>query len=48
VCYVLSHASFENLTQHHPVIAIGLVINLARELSGRLRRANRMIYQLES
>jgi len=48
VCYVLSHASFESLTQHHPAIAINLLINLGRELSSRLRRANRTIYQLES
>jgi len=48
VCYLLSHASFERLTQQHPGIAINLLVNLGRELSGRLRRANRTIYQLES
>ena len=48
VCYLLSHASFERLTQQHPAIAINLLVNLGRELSGRLRRANRTIYQLES
>ena len=47
VCYLLSHASFERLTEQHPAIAINLLVNLGRELSGRLRRANRTIYQLE-
>lgn len=48
VCYVLPHSGFETLTQHHPMIAIKLLANLGRELSGRLRRANRTIYQLAS
>lgn len=48
VCYVLSHASFVQLTQHHPTAAIKLLGNLGRELSSRLRRANRTIYQLAS
>ena len=46
MCYVLSHTSFETLTSDHPAIAIKLLTNLGRELSGRLRRANRTIYQL--
>ncbi len=48
VCYVLSRADFLVLSTQHPFIAIKLLANLARELSGRLRRANRTIYQLAS
>ena len=48
VCYVLAHSSFETLTREQPLIAIKLLTNLGRELSGRLRRANRTIYQLAS
>jgi MFS superfamily sulfate permease-like transporter len=48
VCYVLTRRSFEKLTTEHPAIAIKLLTNLGRELSGRLRRANRTIYQLAS
>ncbi len=48
VCYVLTRRSFEKLTTEHPTIAIKLLTNLGRELSGRLRRANRTIYQLAS
>jgi CRP-like cAMP-binding protein/anti-anti-sigma regulatory factor len=48
VCYVLTRRSFEALTAEHPAIAIKLLTNLGRELSGRLRRANRTIYQLAS
>jgi SulP family sulfate permease len=48
VCYVLSHASFTELTRGHPRIAITLLTNLSRELSGRLRRATRTIYQLSN
>jgi len=48
VCYVLTRASFETLTAEHPAVAIKLLTNLGREISGRLRRANRTIYQLAS
>jgi anti-anti-sigma factor len=48
VCYVLSRADFLDLAQRHPSIAITLLANLGRELSGRLRRANRTIHQLSS
>jgi sulfate permease, SulP family len=48
VCYVLVRDRFEELTREHPSIAIKLLTNLGRELSGRLRRANRTIYQLAS
>ena len=48
VCYVLTRRNFEKLTSEHPAIAIKLLTNLGRELSSRLRRANRTIYQLAS
>lgn len=48
VCYVLTRSDFLSLSRQHPFIAITLLANLARELSGRLRRANRTIYQLAS
>lgn len=47
VCYVLSDAAFKALVRNHPSIAITLLTNLGRELSGRLRRANATISQLE-
>lgn len=47
VCHVMSHDNFQRLSEAHPVIAIKLMTNLGRELSSRLRRANRTIYQLE-
>lgn len=48
VCYILQHARFVSLSMEHPAIAIKLLANLGRELSARLRRANRTIYQLDS
>jgi hypothetical protein len=47
-CYVLSAAMFAALMSDAPPVAIKLLANLGRELSGRLRRANRTIQQLES
>jgi MFS superfamily sulfate permease-like transporter len=47
VAYALSRAQLAALSHESPVVAIKLLINLARELSTRLRRANRMIDQLE-
>ena len=47
VCHVMSYAHFRQLSEEHPSIAIKLMTNLGRELSSRLRRANRTIYQLE-
>lgn len=46
ICFVLAHPTFAALTLAHPSIAIKLLTNLGRELSSRLRRANRTIYQL--
>ena len=48
VCYILPHERFTGLAAEHPAIAIKLLANLGRELSARLRRANRTIYQLDS
>jgi CRP-like cAMP-binding protein len=45
--YVLSQEQFAALATEAPAIAIKLLANLGRELSGRLRRANWMIDQLE-
>lgn len=48
VCLVLTEAAFEQLKAHHPAIAMHLLINLAREVSSRLRRATRTIHHLAS
>lgn len=47
ICYVLSDAEFAALSARTPAVAIKLLASLGRELSGRLRRANRTIHQLE-
>jgi sulfate permease, SulP family len=47
VCYVLSEEAFEALIAAHPLIAVRLLANVARELSARLRNATRMISELE-
>ena len=47
VCYVLSEKAFETLIAEHPLIAVRLLANVARELSVRLRNATRMISELE-
>lgn len=48
VCYVLTREQYTRLVAQHAAIAVKLLTNLGRELSGRLRRANRTIYQLAS
>jgi MFS superfamily sulfate permease-like transporter len=48
VCYVLTRTGFDRIVHEHPTIAVKLLANLGRELSQRLRRANRAIYQLDS
>ena len=48
VCYVLEHEVFQQLAGSHPDIAVTLLRNLGRELSNRLRRANRVIYQMDN
>jgi hypothetical protein len=48
VCYGLTKLSFAALAKEAPAVAIRLVSALGRELSARLRAANRTIHQLES
>ena len=48
VCYVLEQEVFRELAVGHPAIAVTLLRNLGRELSNRLRRANRVIYQMDN
>jgi SulP family sulfate permease len=48
VCYVLPYDAFNRLASSEPRLAIRLLTNLGRELSARLRRANRTIYQLDT
>ena len=48
VCYSLDRTSFALLAARAPSVAIKLLANLGREMSARLRTANRTIQQLES
>jgi CRP-like cAMP-binding protein len=48
VSFALSRAQFAALSAEAPAIAIKLLANLGRELSSRLRRADRMIDELET
>lgn len=45
-CYVLGRAQFDALTRERKDLAVKLLTNLGRELSLRLRRANRMLTQV--
>ncbi len=47
-CFVLTEAAFRELEAKHPTIAISLHGSLAREVSGRLRRATQTIRHLAS
>jgi SulP family sulfate permease len=47
VCYVLPDKEFKLLSAQDPAVAIKLLTNLGRELSRRVRQANRTIHQLE-
>jgi len=47
-CAVLSREQFHILTTERPAIAIKLLEGVSRELTGRLRRANRTIHELEA
>jgi CRP-like cAMP-binding protein len=47
MCYVLDRASYERIAREMPTIALKLLTNLGRELSARLRRANRSLSRLE-
>ncbi len=48
VCYGLTKTDFTALAREAPMVAIKLIAALGRELSLRLRAANRTIHQLES
>lgn len=48
ICYVLSRTDFIALTRMYPGVAIKLLRNLSRELSYRLRWANRTVFELDS
>ncbi len=43
VCYVLDREGFESLARTHPAAGLALLANLGRELSRRMRRANRTL-----
>jgi SulP family sulfate permease len=45
-CYVLERKAFDDLGKEHKDVALKLLTNLGRELSLRLRRANRMLTQV--
>jgi CRP-like cAMP-binding protein len=47
VCYALSGENFVSLSDAAPDVAIKVLANLGRELTRRLRQANRTIHQLE-
>jgi sulfate permease, SulP family len=47
ICYSLSKDDFAALANESPAVAIKLLASLGRELSGRLRAANRTIHELE-
>jgi SulP family sulfate permease len=47
ICYSLSKDDFAVLANEEPAVAIKLLASLGRELSGRLRVANRTIQELE-
>jgi sulfate permease, SulP family len=47
ICYSLSKDNFAELANNEPAVAIKLLASLGRELSGRLRVANRTIQELE-
>ena len=48
VCYRLSRAGYATLAGQSPQAAIQFITAIGRELSGRLRSANRTIHQLEA
>jgi SulP family sulfate permease len=46
VCYVLERSAFERLCASHPRAGLAILSNLGRELSLRMRRANRTLLEL--
>ena len=47
ICYVLGRSDFVAVTRMYPGVAIKLLRNLSRELSYRLRWANRTVFELD-
>ena len=48
VCFVLTMSKFSALMENHPSVAMRILAAIGRELSRRLRTANRTIHQLET
>jgi hypothetical protein len=48
VCFVLTMSKYTALMERHPSVAMRILAAIGRELSGRLRTANRTIHQLET
>ena len=48
VCYTLPTSNFTAMAAKFPTVVIQLLAAIGRELSGRLRTANRTIHQLET
>jgi sulfate permease, SulP family len=48
ICYGMSRADYATLAEKSPSAAIQFMAAIGRELSGRLRTANRTIHQLET
>jgi sulfate permease, SulP family len=48
VCFVLTMSKYTALREKHPSVAMRILAAIGRELSGRLRTANRTIHQLET
>ena len=46
VCYVLQRSAFDDLARRHPHAGLALLTNLSRQLSFRMRRANRTLLEL--
>jgi hypothetical protein len=47
-CFVLTTSNFTALTEKNPSVAVRILAAIGRELSARLRTANRTIHQLET
>jgi hypothetical protein len=47
-CFVLTMSNFTALTEKNPSVAVRILAAIGRELSARLRTANRTIHQLET
>jgi SulP family sulfate permease len=46
VCYVMERSGFERVAASHPRAGLALLANLGREISRRMRRANRTLLEL--